>query len=319
MSANNRQCASAAVDAEQQMGPVERAVEGITSTAAAAASKLLEAVPGTAEHQLKKELEEKGDVSVDTGAPLPGRRQQQPSDEIMRHTVQATAPGLTAVHPPRPDAQEVKVPDLRTADDLAFTGKHQHGRSASSIPLFEGPDFQTPSVVAAPAFPRPTSPERSASRQRNCRVLPGTAERPCRCDDGPTPPPRRGSRGALGIGGPTKAAGAGAAPMLGRVNSGSSGARMQQQLLPGSAEGTVAMKADGHRATVTLGSTGISITYDITHCCIPSSRSEHGAYPTRSWGRRAGAFGTSLACRQHQHISSHCSCSPLMRAKRLLS
>ncbi len=72
MSANNRQCASAAVDAEQQMGPVERAVEGITLTAAAAASKLLEAVPGTAEHQLKKELEEKGDVSVDTGAPLPG-------------------------------------------------------------------------------------------------------------------------------------------------------------------------------------------------------------------------------------------------------
>lgn len=54
------------------MGPVERAVESLAAATAAAANKLLEAVPGTAEHQLKKELEEKGDVSVDTGEPLPG-------------------------------------------------------------------------------------------------------------------------------------------------------------------------------------------------------------------------------------------------------
>ncbi|KAL4433741.1 hypothetical protein ABPG75_000182 [Micractinium tetrahymenae] len=125
MSVSGRPDAGAAVGAEQQMGPVERAVEGVTSAAAAAANKLMEAVPGTAEHELKKELEEKGDVSVDTGAPLPGQRQQQPKDEIMRHTVQATAPGLTAVRPPRPDAREVNVPDLRTANDLAFTGKQQ--------------------------------------------------------------------------------------------------------------------------------------------------------------------------------------------------
>ncbi|KAL4433742.1 hypothetical protein ABPG75_000183 [Micractinium tetrahymenae] len=147
----------------------------------------------------------------------------------------------------------------------------QHARSASSIPLFEGQEFQTPSVVAAPACPRPTSPERCASRQRSSRVLHVAAE----CDDPLAPPPRRGSRSSLGIGAPAKAAGTGAAPMLGRANSSGSGARMQQQLLPGSAEGAVAMKADGHRATATLGSTGISITYDIKHCCIPTSRAEH--------------------------------------------
>lgn len=72
MSASSRPGAAADVGAEQGMGPVERAVEGVTCAAATVASKVLEAVPGTAEHKLKAELEEKGDVSVDTGEPLPG-------------------------------------------------------------------------------------------------------------------------------------------------------------------------------------------------------------------------------------------------------
>jgi hypothetical protein len=34
----------------------------------------------------------------------------------MRHTVLAKAPGLDTPHPPAPDAPEVKLPDLHTAD-----------------------------------------------------------------------------------------------------------------------------------------------------------------------------------------------------------
>ena len=57
--------------AGEGLNPVDKAVEGVKCAAGAAVNALLENTPGTAERALKKQLEEEGDISVDTGAPLP--------------------------------------------------------------------------------------------------------------------------------------------------------------------------------------------------------------------------------------------------------
>lgn len=128
-----------------------------------------------------------------------------------------------------------------------------HGRKPSEVPLFDGEESGRASVVPAA---RPVSPERSASRQRSARIV---QERPCHCEDLPAPPARRGSRGSLGISLPPKMAGS---------NSN------REQLLPPSGGGKgVPVKVDGHQATATLSSSGLSWNYEVTRCCLPGVRS----------------------------------------------
>ena len=71
MSDSSKAVQFADTGAGEGLNPVEKAVEGVKCAAGAAANAVLEHTPGTAEHALKKQLEEEGDISVDTGAPLP--------------------------------------------------------------------------------------------------------------------------------------------------------------------------------------------------------------------------------------------------------
>lgn len=54
-----------------EQGPIERVVEGALGGMAAVAESLMEHVPGTAEHAIRRHLEEHGDMNVETGEPLP--------------------------------------------------------------------------------------------------------------------------------------------------------------------------------------------------------------------------------------------------------
>ena len=114
---------------------------------ATAASKVAERVPGTPEHAINQQLREHGDISVDNGRPIDDapagtllaqarvtaqRHADQPSDEIMRHSVAAKAPGLHAPHPPAKDAHAVQLPDPHTADGALAKG---HGAAPGCAQL----------------------------------------------------------------------------------------------------------------------------------------------------------------------------------------
>ena len=60
--------------ADTGLNPMEKVVEGVKGVVGSAADTVLEHTPGTAEHALKAQLEQEGDMSVDTGAPLPPGR-----------------------------------------------------------------------------------------------------------------------------------------------------------------------------------------------------------------------------------------------------
>lgn len=116
------------------------------------------------------------------------------------------------------------------------------------------PAAAAPSSARSQAAPTHLPPLPPPPTHCSCCLLPS---RPCRCDDPPAPPPRRNSRGSL-TGGTTSiqarvmaAAAAVVPPALG------AGTMQREQLLPAAAGQGVAMKVDGHRATVTLSKNGL--------------------------------------------------------------
>jgi hypothetical protein len=99
--------------AGEGLNPVEKAVEGVKCAAGAAVNALLENTPGTAERALKKQLEEEGDISVDTGAPLPtGAAAADGYGGSCLHVRAAALPPCRGSHHRRLDACDTCRPSL---------------------------------------------------------------------------------------------------------------------------------------------------------------------------------------------------------------
>ncbi|PRW20633.1 phage tail [Chlorella sorokiniana] len=81
-------------------GRGERAVEDLLAAVGSAVGAVAERIPSTAEHEIRKTLEEQGDISVDTGEPLPrhagNAREVTGPGDVPAAQVTAPRPGMPA-------------------------------------------------------------------------------------------------------------------------------------------------------------------------------------------------------------------------------